>query len=40
MFEPQLYLDAVNAEYANELVNPIKPEDLGKPPRILVNIKE
>ena len=40
MFEPQLYLDAVNAEYANELVKPIKPEDLGKPPRILVNIKE
>ena len=40
MFEPQLYLDAVNAEYAKELVKPIKLDDLGKYPRILVNIEE
>ena len=40
MFEPQLYLDAVNAEYANELVKPIERKDLGKHPRILVNIKK
>ena len=40
MFEPQLYLDAVNAEYANELVKPIELADLGKHPRILVNIKK
>ena len=40
MFEPQLYLDAVNAEYAKELVKPIELDDLGKHPRILVNIEE
>ena len=40
MFEPQLYLDAVNAEYAQELRKPIKLEDLGEHPRILVNIEE
>ena len=40
MFEPQLYLDAVNAEYAKELVKPIELKDLGKHPRVLVNIEE
>ena len=40
MFEPQLYLDAVNAEYAKELVKPIKLDDLGKHPRILLKIEE
>ena len=40
MFEPQLYLDAVNAEYAKELVKPIELDDLGKHPRILVNIEK
>ena len=40
MFEPQLYLDAVNAEYAKELAKPIEVKDIGKHPRILVNIKE
>ena len=39
MFEPQLYLDIVNAEYDNELVNPIELRDLGRHPRILVNVK-
>ena len=40
MFEPQLYLGVVNAEYAQELVKPIELDDLGKHPRILVNIEE
>ena len=40
MLEPQLYLDAVNAEYTKELAKPIELENLGKHPRILVNIKE
>ena len=40
MFEPQLYLYAVNAEYAKELVKPIELDHLGQHPRILVNIEE
>ncbi len=39
MFEPQLYLDVVNAEYDKELVKPIELKDLGRHPRILVNIE-
>jgi predicted ATP-dependent endonuclease of OLD family len=40
MFERQFYLDLVNAEYASELPKPITLADLGKHPRILVNIQE
>ena len=39
MFEPQLYLDIVNAEYNKELVKPIELKNLGQHPRILVNIE-
>jgi hypothetical protein len=38
MFDRQFYLDLVNAEYAAELQKPITLADLGKHPRILVNI--
>ena len=40
MFVPQLYLDTVNAEYAKELAKPIELKDVGRHPRILVDIKE
>lgn len=40
MFEPQLYLDLVNAEYTKELLQPIDLDDLGSHPRIVVNIEE
>jgi predicted ATP-dependent endonuclease of OLD family len=40
MFDRQFYLDLVNAEYAAELQKPITLADLGKHPRILVNIEE
>ena len=40
MVRPQLFLDVVNAEYSKELVKPIDLDDLGKHPRILVNIEE
>lgn len=40
MFDRQFYLDLVNAEYANELLAPITLADLGKHPRIVVNIEE
>jgi hypothetical protein len=40
MFERRFYLDIVNAEYAAELQRPIDLLDLGKHPRILVNIEE
>ena len=40
MFEPQLYIDVINAEYAKELGKPIRLDDLGKRPRILINIEE
>ncbi len=39
MFDPQFYLDLVNEEYKNELVKKIELKDLGKHPRILVNIE-
>jgi hypothetical protein len=39
MFDPQFYLDLVNAEYSKELQKPIALTDLGKHPRILVNIE-
>ena len=38
MFEPQLHLDVVNGEYDKELAKPIDLKDLGRHPRILVNI--
>lgn len=40
MFDPQFYLNLVNAEYASQLPKPIELKDLGKHPRILVNIEE
>src|SRR6185369_10781986 len=40
MFDGQFYLDLVNAEYADALTKPIALVDLGKHPRILVNIEE
>jgi hypothetical protein len=40
MFDRQFYLDLVNAEYAAQLPKLIQLKDLGKHPRILVNIEE
>jgi hypothetical protein len=40
MFDRQFYLDLVNAEYGSELQKPFALADLGKHPRILVNIEE
>jgi predicted ATP-dependent endonuclease of OLD family len=40
MFDPQFYLDIVNEEYKKELPKRIELKDLGKHPRILVNIEE
>jgi predicted ATP-dependent endonuclease of OLD family len=40
MFDRQFYLDLVNAEYASVLSKPIALSDLGKHPRIVVNIEE
>ena len=40
MFDPQFYLDLVNEEYKKELPKKIELKDLGKHPRILVNIEE
>jgi predicted ATP-dependent endonuclease of OLD family len=39
MFDQQFFLDLVNAEYKAELPKPIELKDLGKHPRILVNIE-
>jgi hypothetical protein len=39
MFDRQFYLDLVNAEYASELQAPITVADLGKQPRVLVNVE-
>jgi hypothetical protein len=40
MFDPQFYLDLVNAEYKNELQKTIQLADLGHHPRIVVRIEE
>lgn len=40
MFDPQFYLDLVNEEYKNDLPKKIELKDLGKHPRILVNVEE
>ncbi len=40
MFDRQFYLDLVNSEYSSQLQEAIKLSDLGKHPRILVNIEE
>ena len=40
MFERREYTDIVNAEYSKELRKSINADDLGKHPRILVNIEE
>jgi len=40
MFDRQFHLDLINVEYAAELQKPIALADLGRHPRILVNIVE
>ena len=40
MFDPQFYLNLVNAEYKSELQKPIELADLGQHPRIIVRIEQ
>lgn len=40
MFDPQFFVELVNQEYHDQLQMPIDLKDLGRHPRILVNIEE